>query len=513
MKSKLIEYFKNSIIKYNIYIDIEQMKKFVTILALILAFASFNAYSQTLKLVRTDVDSTRSHFVTATYIFGIDVYLDKVDSCTAVSFDLYYNESNYITFSEARTSEFGLYGKNPVIITKNDQSTNTGYIYVGVLSGDTAGSRGFDNPMVVHLEFVVSQNAPNGLTSTFSFSNIQAVVADGNSGKIISITADPITYSIHSFIDVWPGDANNDGVVDTKDFTTIGRFIGYGSGTKQMRSFKRASSSTLWAAQSVLAWDSTDVSYADCDGNGDVTVTDLLIARANFSKIHSLTTFKRLHYYDNISQEKVNIDNADLIPVYVNSSQPVMGISSRVSWDGIYDSDKVRGFIQGNFFDENYVYFNSNINTDEKYADIALISTGNSDDARSRGILGYLVVERDILNQNTQQPPLLLNPLGVNVGGRIVAISQYTDVAAADNDNSRNINIKYSNDIVTVNLPNSYLNYSYKIYDLSGNLIESNNFPAGKQGYISSWNLNSGAYYLNIFNGKELNRFKLMIVH
>ena len=327
-------------------------KIYCLILVLIMAYSSLSA--QNLKLVRTDVDSTRFSFVTSTYLFGIDIYIENIDSCTGVSFDLNYTYANFIHFSEARPTEFGYGGKQPVIITRTNISENTGYVYCGVLTGDTVGSRGFDNPKVIHLEFAVSQNATHGIGTIFSFSNIQAVVSTGNTGRIIELTSDPVTFNIHGFIDVWPGDANNDGTVDTKDVTTIGRFMGYGSSSKtSMRSFKRQNASTIWAAQPVLAWDSIDVAHADCDGNGDVTVTDQLIVALNFGKTHTVTSpiIPKIETVDNepTSNEIINLAQYKKIPIYINSSTPIIGSACRLNFERLSNNTKIKAVEKGGF--------------------------------------------------------------------------------------------------------------------------------------------------------------------
>ncbi len=89
---------------------------------------------------------------------------------------------------------------------------------------------------------------------------------------------------------VWPGDADNDQLVDYNDILPIG--LGYGAtGTS------RPGASILWQAQSAVDWSQVFMSYplapnykhADCNGDGMINAADTLAIRQNFSLTHSKT--------------------------------------------------------------------------------------------------------------------------------------------------------------------------------------------------------------------------------
>ncbi|MFP4543299.1 MAG: dockerin type I domain-containing protein [Candidatus Kapaibacterium sp.] len=258
---------------------------FIFVMALILAVTRLSG--QTLRFDRTDVDMARSGFVTATYLFGVDVIAEAVENCNSVSFRLVHDQTDYVKFSGYSETYFTKTGGAVSIIHKTDPSTGSAMIEIGALSGTTPGDTVFDEPAVIHLEFAVTQSAPHLSELTFEFLNPQATVFSDTTGEIIELDTESISYNIHSFIDAWPGDANNDGVVDTRDISTIGLYLGIGPKTKSMRSFRRHNPSAIWAPQPVLAWDSAMVSYADCDGNGEITVTDILIVNLNHDSTHA----------------------------------------------------------------------------------------------------------------------------------------------------------------------------------------------------------------------------------
>ncbi|MFM8569289.1 MAG: hypothetical protein ACKOB6_06770, partial [Candidatus Kapaibacterium sp.] len=122
----------------------------------------------------------------------------------------------------------------------------------------------------------------------FSFVYPPAVTTDSG-GTIVKLRSDTTTFTIHGFVPVYPGDADNTGVVDSRDATTVGAYIKQGSGTSNVRGYKRQPSSTLWLPQAALVWDSARATYADCDGSGDVTLSDNLVVQINFGKTHART--------------------------------------------------------------------------------------------------------------------------------------------------------------------------------------------------------------------------------
>lgn len=471
---------------------------------ILLVMANNILLAQKLKLVRTDVDSTRFNFVTATYLFGIDVFIEGIDSCTSVSFDLNYTTSNYITFSEARSTHFGYGGKGPVIITSKNASDNTGYVYVGVLSGEAVGERGFDNPKVIHLEFAVSQSAEHGYNTVFSFSNVQAVISRGDNGRIISVAADPIEFSIHSFINVWPGDADNDGEVTSKDVTTIGRFLGYGSSSKtSMRSFKRMNASTIWAPQSVLAWDSIDVAHADCDGNGDITVTDQLIVALNFAKTHlssgkvsptinSITNnylpekVSEIHEYSNYNQKEI----------IVNSSSSFLGVAGEITWTILDSTTRVIGFSKGDVFGTQKSEFFHSI--DKRSATISLLNFSEAirEEAKS-GTFCTMIIDGDPNSVviNKQELYAISNHYGM------FKIQATSDVEHK-NINTEELSIIYnSNEALLAN--NSNFDINTKLYNSLGQLIAIKNISAGSIINISNIYNNSPIFVVYQNSNKE----------
>jgi outer membrane protein assembly factor BamB len=75
---------------------------------------------------------------------------------------------------------------------------------------------------------------------------------------------------------IYPGDANNDGIVDVRDILPIGRFYATTGAPRQ-------NASSNWSVQSLTsAWNPFNACYADCDGNGTVDAQDANVILQNW---------------------------------------------------------------------------------------------------------------------------------------------------------------------------------------------------------------------------------------
>lgn len=302
------------------------------LLNLVLLFASIClAKGQEILLIRTDVDSTREGFVTATYNFAVKVIAKNVSRATGISFVLRHNLAEFVQFSNYKIFDFGKDGSVFVYPFVNTLDL-TESIYFGILTGDTIGSNGYSSPQVVEFEFSVSPQSPNGTPLTFVFEDAQAVVSTDSGGKIQPLQSQTYTYRIHSFVDVWPGDADNDGAVGIKDISKLGLYLGYGSKKTNFRSFKRKNATTYWIGQSCLAWDSSEVTFADCDGDGEITLNDMLVIPLNFGKQHNFGISRPNEEQIIIYEGKPNdlVQGINTKPMVLKATEPVVGFALKL---------------------------------------------------------------------------------------------------------------------------------------------------------------------------------------
>lgn len=363
----------------------------IYILLIILGTSALS--SQSLRIERTDVDSTRSSFITATYIFGIDVIFDDIADCSGAAFEIIYNHAEYIKFSEYSLYEFGS-GTTPVVI-HNVDIDGRGHINVGIGSGLSTITKTFDNPRVIKLEFVVMQYAPRNIDVTLSFPNPKAIIAGDFGGEIIPLNAEDVVYKIHSYIDVWPGDADNNGRVDNDDLGIVQKYLGLGSYTKNMRSFKRLNASTVWTKQQVLAWDRYDATFADCDGSGDITNSDMLVIAYNWNRDTTMQSVEiKQSPSDAVQGSKIRLLSADevSIPIYIESSKPYHAVSGEIDLSHLKEFEFIE-LAKGNVFNDAAFFRYKYDETNSKVS----FASGNTSDRRLpeyRGIVANAILKK-----------------------------------------------------------------------------------------------------------------------
>lgn len=255
------------------------MQKFVVSLFLIfIVFSSLNA--QKIRITRTDVEPIRFGFATATLKFGFDIFIDDIQDAKGVTFTLEHTRPDVILFSGYSNGDFPEKGT----IVTNTPFPNRASLSVAALSGNQTTDPGVDTPFAVHLDFVVTPTAQHLDVARFTFTNIRAIVGPDS---LVIIPDSIIELAINGFINVYPGDANFDGVVNSLDYAEIAFYTGAGSANSTVRGFKRKNASAIWHPQQALAWDSAAVTDVDCDGSGDVNLSDMLVIATNIEKRHT----------------------------------------------------------------------------------------------------------------------------------------------------------------------------------------------------------------------------------
>ncbi|MBL55788.1 MAG: hypothetical protein CMP61_01245 [Flavobacteriales bacterium] len=82
---------------------------------------------------------------------------------------------------------------------------------------------------------------------------------------------------------VWPGDANNDGKVNSSDYINIGAGIGVSDGIRRILPL------ISWTDQTCDDWGNkhyeVDLKHADTDGDGKIDFDDVLAVRQNYSQV------------------------------------------------------------------------------------------------------------------------------------------------------------------------------------------------------------------------------------
>ncbi len=458
--------------------------------------------AQKLLMKRSDVDSSRSGFVTATFIFGIDIVTEGLDSATMVSFELVFTNIDHIYYSDYSILNFGD-SSRALVQAKINPSSRTGSVNATVFSGDTIGSRGYDNPEVIHLEFVVSQAAPHGIPVTFSFNNANAVATmpDGT-GAIVPLESEATVYTVNSYVTVWPGDANNDRKVNVLDYNSIALFFQSDSARKSWRSFKRKNASTKWIPQRVLSWDNDSAAYADCDGNGEITVDDLAVVRLNIDSTH----YGKINKDSEILGKDIfpiveYSPNSVRIPIRVAKTEKYVAVTGSVTLNN-EEKEAFLGIESGDIFvGDGAIVFSRK---DVSYVDF-FVSSSDNNFGGDEGIIAYLVFKEGFPARNIEPETLK----GMSPNGYFFPISSVTDVKE-EQQKQWDIDLFYSNNKVFADIKESINNAKLSMYNATGGIITQNIVKEGiNEIYIE--NMAAGAYFVVIENGLKYSVFPLLI--
>ncbi len=468
--------------------------------ALFILFLSYESYSQSIRIVRTDVDSTRSDFITASYIFGFDIYLQDVENTNNVSFELVYDYNDFIKYSSYRIGDFGSDGI-AYVIPKNNPGAQ-GSLKVGIFSGKPLGENGFTNPKVLHLEFALLQSAPDGEVVTFTFVNALTTAIVDSVPASLSLSSDPIQFTMHGFVNAWPGDADNNGIVDPRDFNQVALYIGTGSRSKNMRSFKRRSPSTLWGPQRVLVWDNADASYADCDGNGDVTVSDGMVVMMNMDSNHtSVNKTKNQVQSSGLEIKSFRTPTSVSIPVYAGFIRNYKAAVGEIDYSAIVGNYDVLGVEIGELFDNSQQFILIDDDKEGLKIEFALGCFEKGFDISLPGNIAYLIVEPK--SGFPQLPELNLTKLkGLDMNNRLFDMnSSPSDVI--DESVKDGIIITNDNAMITLAFRDELEFNSFRIFNPNGSLIRSGSLARDINTFtISLHNLPTGIYYIYL-SGKD----------
>lgn len=449
------------------------------LIILVLLFANLDIYSQNIRLVRTDVDSTRKDFVTATYMFGYDVVIENLENCNNASFQLKFDNSQYIKYSGAMLNDFKDSGT--VFIYENSvPGSNEVFLNVGVFSGEALGENDFDNPNILHLEFVVTPTAPNKELVTFTFLNAFGSTYKDSVGQSIQLTSTPTLLDIHGYVEVWPGDTDNNLLVDNVDWTNVYENLKFKQRFPGYRSFKRENSTTNWFPQRSLVWDVEKATYADCDGDGEISVTDGLVVLLNLTAAQGVAKQK----------PAVKLQNQDnLIPISIEHFRDYRGVFGQIELGNI----EVEDVIVGELFQNADAMFH----VEHNVLNFTLGNFNKADYVTNSGVAFYLKTKNSIDNPEYDITQLR----GISDKNTLFNLAQNVSSVKEDNDYT----VNYTNNTLTIESDKQI--ESIKLIDLNGNTVINDAFQ--KQFSI---NLQSGYYLLLIESDNKTIKYPLMIL-
>ncbi|MCB0701409.1 MAG: T9SS type A sorting domain-containing protein [Ignavibacteriae bacterium] len=462
------------------------MKNIILYIAALATFV-LSANSQTLRIERTDVDSARYGHVTANFKFGIDIYIDDLENVNSSSFQLQWNFGDYVHFSGYKIGDFGDNGTVYITPPKIIAGTSDKFMNVGIFSGTTIGENDFDSPKLLHLEFAVSNDIPNRESLNFTFVNFFATAFIDSSQTNVEISTEPLTLNIHSFINVWPGDSNNDGLVDTRDYNQIGLYFEGNTIQNNGRTFKRKNSSIMWTGQKVLVWDNADATFADCDGDGVITVADGMVVFHNDAKTHTEGTGLIGENTGGGLVEPIDESKYRKIPVFssVTNNYRAMTANAKLP-EGI----SVKAVIAGDLFEGTEAHIIKTVN--DNILEFTIGSFESDFEINQSGIIAYLLVEEDV---DLIDPIIVEEATILNNENRLLPVSIITGIDATDKDD-----IAISIDANDIRITTSDMTEVVKLYNINGRLIKQSSIKSNN--FTFQNDLESGTYLLLIENDK-----------
>jgi hypothetical protein len=110
------------------------------------------------------------------------------------------------------------------------------------------------------------------------------ILAYNSTGKAIHIGGAYSLLDITKPMEVWPGDTNNDGIVDTADIFPIAIYY---NRTGPIR----PNATLIWTGQPMpTPWTPVEATYADANGDGVVNSIDVIAIGINYSQTHSVSS-------------------------------------------------------------------------------------------------------------------------------------------------------------------------------------------------------------------------------
>jgi len=269
--------------------------------------------------------------------FWVDIHAGNastpVSDLFGVSFVLNYTPTDYLdVVMPAENNRIGgsFIGPDSVFYSNVDESA--GRVHIGV-SRKYPAAGAYGDGVVARVKFVSNVNTPDQTQCDFT---ITGVTSNDHNGNGIELTPNMHSVLINAGVDVWPGDTNNDGIVDQEDVLPLGlHWLAAGPA--------RDNASAAWEAERCTPWDPEAATYADANGTGQVDQADLLPIGLNWSKGQSESIPKAVvkpvaedegpvtHYF-NIGSG-LTAGKTDTIKVMVKNLKQLFGNSFVVSVD------------------------------------------------------------------------------------------------------------------------------------------------------------------------------------
>ena len=354
--------------------------------------------------------------------------------------------------------------------------------------------------------------------------NSYSVTSTGSNGCTGSATISVGVYTTCS--DVWPGDANSDGIVSSTDVLELGL-------AANSTGAARNPGGNSYIGQYATNWSGTVSSgknkcHADCNGDGTVNASDTGAIYNNFNLAHSFKSSGSFSsdpditiVYPSVYVNPGSWYSADIVlGSSTNPASQVYGITFEVNFDlSMIDNNNVYLVYTPSFFNasnQNIIFRKINLSTGKIYA--ATVRTDGSN-VSGNGKIGELFFKvKSGLTDNTMIDFSITNSTKINKDGVQSALTTGS-VSATVNNNLAGL---ITNDLSanTGIFPNpskgefklfsrEHGEISYSVIDLTGREVANGSFI--KTGDINLSELSNGTYFIRLQNENGIAVKKLMV--
>ncbi len=315
---------------------------------------------------------------------------------------------------------------------------------------------------------------------------------------------------------VWPGDANNDSVVNNFDVLALG--IAYGATGPA-----RPEASIIWGPQCALAWagnftNGNNYAFADCNGDGIIDENDTMAIQANYGQTKNMNSvFREGSIPLTITTQYSSYNSGDTVKGYISlgdtnsQANDVYGIAYTFNPGGITALNSLSVQQSESWLTpaNNQLLFTRNSGSS---ANVAQTRINHSNTSGQGAIMIFSFVIDTNLSGNVQRALSVENVLCINNSGDTMGLNIIPETIAIHGqlnniDEVEEAQIKVfpnpTKNILTVQLSSIYKGANYaQLIDEFGQIVLSKKFSSEVVSFDLS-EFSSGIFLLKVYQGNN----------